>query len=276
RAVLHAVGSRRAALFGVSEGGPMCSLFAATYPEQTEALVMVGTYARRLRAPDYPWAPPQEEREAFCREILQRWGGPGGLETRAPSAAAAAAFREWWATYLRMGASPAAAVALTRMNAQIDVRHVLPTVRVPTLVLHRTGDRCLLVEEGRYVASLVPDARFVELPGDDHLPFVGDQDALLDEIERFLTVARARAESHRVLRRIRCGGLAASTRPGAADPATIARLQALVAAEAQRLRGRDLPSSAEQALAAFDGPARAIRCARAIADEAARQGLSVG
>ena len=173
RAVLSAAGSRRAVLLGVSEGGPMCSLFAATYPDQTEALIMIGTYARRLRAPDYPWAPTHEEREAFCREILEHWGGPVGIETRAPSVAADPAFREWWAAYLRMGASPAAAVALTRMNAQIDVRHVLPTIRVPTLVLHRTGDRCLLVEEGRYVASLVPGARFVELPGDDHLPFVG-------------------------------------------------------------------------------------------------------
>ena len=196
RAVLNAVGSRRAVLLGVSEGGPMCSLFAATYPEQTEALIMIGTYARRLRAADYPWGPTHEEREAFCRDILEHWGGPVGIETRAPSLAADPAFREWWAAYLRMGASPAAAVALTRMNAQIDVRHVLPTIRVPTLVLHRTGDRCLLVEEGRYVASLIPSARFVELPGDDHLPFVGDQDALLDEIERFLTV-RASARANR-------------------------------------------------------------------------------
>src|SRR5262249_58673444 len=137
------------------------------------------------------------------------------------------------------------------------VRHVLPTVRVPTLVLHRTGDRCLLVEEGRYVASLVPDARFVELPGDDHLPFVGDQDALIDEIERFLTVARARGESHRVLATILGARLAASA-PGAPDPATIARLRALVAAEAPRLRGRALPPPAGQAPAALDGPARAV------------------
>src|SRR5262245_60859104 len=156
RAVMHAAQSRRAALLGVSEGGPMCSLFAATYPEQTEALIMIGTYARRLRASDYPWAPTEEEREAFCRDILEGWGGPVGIEARAPSVANDPAFREWWATYLRMGASPAGAVALTRMNARIDVRQVLPTIRVPTLVLHRSGDRCLLVEEGRYVASLIP------------------------------------------------------------------------------------------------------------------------
>ena len=119
---------------------------------------MIGTYARRLRAPDYPWAPTREQREAFFEEIVDNWGGPVGIDERAPSVANDPAFREWWASYLRMGASPAAALALTRMNAEIDVRHMLPTIRVPTLVLHRTGDRCLLVEEGRYVASLIPGA----------------------------------------------------------------------------------------------------------------------
>jgi pimeloyl-ACP methyl ester carboxylesterase/DNA-binding winged helix-turn-helix (wHTH) protein/class 3 adenylate cyclase len=274
RAVLNAAGSRRAVLLGVSEGGPMCSLFAATHPDQTEALIMIGTYARRLRAADYPWAPTHEEREAFCRDILEHWGGPVGIETRAPSRAADPAFREWWATYLRMGASPAAAVALTRMNAQIDVRHVLPTIRVPTLVLHRTGDRCLLVEEGRYVASLIPGARFVELPGDDHLPFVGDQDALLDQIERFLTVERARAESNRVLATILCATLSGS-RPARPTASEIDRLQALVAAHTRRFRGRDLPPAGARAFSAFDGPARAIRCGRSIVDEASHLGIAL-
>ncbi len=275
RAVLNAAGSRRAVLLGVSEGGPMCSLFAATYPEQTEALVMIGTYARRLRAPDYPWAPTHEEREAFCRDILEHWGGPVGIETRAPSLAADPAFREWWAAYLRMGASPAAAVALTRMNAQIDVRHVLPTIRVPTLVLHRTGDRCLLVEEGRYVASLIPSARFVELPGDDHLPFVGDQDRLLDEIERFLTFERTRGESNRVLATILCATFSGS-RPIQPTASEIDRLQALVAAQTQRFRGRDLQRAGDRAFSAFDGPARAIRCGRSIVDEASHLGMALG
>jgi pimeloyl-ACP methyl ester carboxylesterase/DNA-binding winged helix-turn-helix (wHTH) protein/class 3 adenylate cyclase len=275
RAVMNAAGSRRAVLLGVSEGGPMCSLFAATYPDQTEALIMIGTYARRLRAADYPWAPTHEEREAFCRDILEHWGGPVGIETRAPSVAADPEFREWWAAYLRMGASPAAAVALTRMNAQIDVRHVLPTIRVPTLVLHRTGDRCLLVEEGRYVASLIPGARFVELPGDDHLPFVGDQDALHDEIERFLTVQRARGESNLVLATILCVTFSASRSVGP-SLSEIDRLHALVAGETHRFRGRDLPSAGDRAFSAFDGPARAIRCGRAIVEEASHLGLAIG
>jgi hypothetical protein len=274
RAVLDAVGSRRAVLLGVSEGGPMCSLFAATHPDKTEALIMIGTYARRLRAPDYPWAPTQEEREAFCREILDRWGGPVGIEVRAPSLAGDPAFRDWWATYLRMGASPAAAVALTRMNAEIDVRHVLPTIRVPTLVIHRSGDRCLRVEEGRYVASLIPHARFVELPGDDHLPFVGDQDAIVDEIERFLTGTRTRAQPNQVLATILCASAAPS--PHASNGAATARLHGLVNAEAHRFGGRVAPPTGDRIFAAFDGPARAIRCARSIVDEAARHGLSLG
>ncbi|MDQ3686093.1 MAG: alpha/beta fold hydrolase, partial [Acidobacteriota bacterium] len=183
RAVLDAVGSERAAICSISEGGPMSALFAATYPEKTAALVMIGTYAKRIRDDDYPWAPTAAAREHFFDEIRQHWGGPVGLEERAPSVAADARFREWWATYLRMGASPGAAVALTKMNAEIDVRHVLPTIRVPTLVLHRTGDLCLKVEEGRYVAERIPGAKFVELPGVDHLPFVGNQDEILDEVE---------------------------------------------------------------------------------------------
>ena len=135
----------------------MCALFAATYPNRTEALVMIGTYARRdPRAPTTRGRRPTSSARRSAGRFVERWGGPVGIEERAPSMAADPAFRDWWATYLRMGASPAAAVALTRMNAQIDIRHILPTVRVPALVLHRTGDQCLRVEEGRYVASLIP------------------------------------------------------------------------------------------------------------------------
>jgi pimeloyl-ACP methyl ester carboxylesterase/DNA-binding winged helix-turn-helix (wHTH) protein len=272
RAVLDAVGSQRAVLLGVSEGGPMCSLFAATYPGKTEALIMIGTYARRLRAPDYPWAPSREERENFCREILEHWGGPVGIEARAPSAAADPAFRDWWATFIRMGASPAAAVSLTRMNAQIDVRHILPSIQVPTLVLHRTGDRCLRVEEGRYVASLIPGARFVELPGEDHLPFVGDQDALLDEIEQFLASTRDRVESNRVLATILC---ARPTQAGGqVPPSSIDQLHDVVAAEAHRFGG-SVQRSADCIFAMFDGPARAIRCGCAISAAADRRDIDL-
>ena len=270
RAVLDAVGSTRAALLGVSEGGPMSALFAATYPNRTEALVMFGTYARRMRAPDYPWAPTAEQREAFCQEIVDRWGGPVGVEERAPSKAADPAFREWWAAYLRMGASPSAAVELTRMNAQIDIRHILPTVRVPALVLHRTGDHCLKVAEGRYVASLIPGARFIELPGDDHLPFVGDQNQVLDAIESFLNGLHAPVESNRKLATILCVA-AASERtvpPGG-------RLKEMVATEAALFGGSDVEAADTRVCAFFDGPARAIRCGFAIAAAARQAGLPV-
>jgi pimeloyl-ACP methyl ester carboxylesterase len=269
RAVMDAVGSKSAALLGVSEGGPMCGLFAATYPEKAEALVMIGTYAKRVRSDDYPWGATREEREAFDAEIVRGWGGPVGIETRAPGRAADPEFRRWWASYLRMGASPGAALGLTRMNAEIDVRQVLPTVRVPTLVLHRTQDRCLRVEEGRYVASLVPGARMVELPGDDHLPFVGDQDAMLDEIEAFLRGVRERPQADTALATVLCVHL-----PG--EPphaATAADFSAFVAREVQWFRGRALRASAGGSFALFDGPARAIRCAASLGEIAERLGL---
>jgi DNA-binding winged helix-turn-helix (wHTH) protein/pimeloyl-ACP methyl ester carboxylesterase/class 3 adenylate cyclase len=260
RAVMAAAGSREAVLLGVSEGGPMCSLFATTYPEKTRALVMIGTYAKRIRADDYPWAPTRDAREAFFEEIRTKWGGPVGIETRAPSRATDPAFRAWWSHYLRQGASPGAALTLTQMNAEIDVRDVLPLVRVPTLVLHRTGDRCLLVDEGRYVASLVPGAQFVELPGDDHLPFVGDQDAIVDEVSRFVTAAARREPHDRVLATVLCATLDGPR--GAADNRSLA---AHVRREVAWLRGRGLTFTSDGFFAAFDGPARAIACARALA-----------
>ena len=269
RAVLDAVGSRRAVLLGVSEGGPMCSLFAAMHPKQTEALIMIGTYARRLRTADYPWAPTRDQREAFFRDIIENWGGPVGVEQRAPSVARDPAFRDWWASFLRMGASPAAAVALTKMNAEIDVRHILPTVRVPTLVLHRAGDRCVLAAEGRYVAGLIPAASYVELPGDDHLPFVGDQAALLDEIERFLAQRRAHVDADRVLVTILCGA-AANARRRASDSSAMNRLKQLMEERAPEFGGSGIRVSDDRVFVAFDGPARAIRCGCAISAEARR------
>lgn len=269
RAVLDAVGSRRAVLLGISEGGPMCSLFAAMHPKQTEALIMIGTYARRLRTADYPWAPTREQREAFFREIIEHWGGPVGVEQRAPSVARDPAFRDWWASFLRMGASPAAAVALTKMNAEIDVRHILPTVRVPTLVLHRAGDRCVLAAEGRYVAGLIPAATYVELPGDDHLPFVGDQAALLDEIEKFLAQRRAHVDADRVLVTILCGAVANATRRPS-DSAALNRLKQLMEDRAAEFGGSAIRVSDDRVFVAFDGPARAIRCGCAISAEARR------
>ena len=280
RAVMDAVGSERAALIGVSEGGPMCSLFAATYPEKTLALVMIGTYAKRVRDSEYPWAPTVEERKHFFEEIRQHWGGPVGVEERAPTVAHDPRFREWWATYLRMGASPGAALALTQMNAEIDVRHVLPSVHVPTLVIHRSEDLCLKVEEGRYVARRIPGARYVEMPGRDHLPFVGDQDAILDEVEEFLTGARHAHEPDRVLATVLFTRIVESKERAARVGAgrwqgLIQSLRAYVRKEIEWFRGREIDMVGDRPLAIFDGPARAVRCAYAIVEYASRLGVEM-
>ena len=275
RAVMNAVGSERAALCGVSEGGPMCSLFAATYPEKTLALVMIGTYAKRIRDAEYPWGPTTEQREEFFEVMRRQWGGPVGIDERAPSVAGDPKFREWWATYLRSGASPGAAVALTKMNAEIDVRNVLPSIRVPSLVIHRTDDQCLKVQEGRFVADRIPGAKFVEFPGNDHLPFVGDQDAILDEMEEFLTGVRHTLEPDTVLATV------LFTRIASVDERLkqsnweelLRRLRAHIAKEIEWFRGREIDMVGERPLAIFDGPARAVRCALAITEYASRLGV---
>ncbi len=278
RAVMDAVGSERAVLVGVSEGGPMCSLFAATYPERTTALVMFGTYAKRIWEKDYPWAPTSDQREAFFDVVRRDWGTAVGLEERAPTMAQDEEFRNWWATYLRMGASPGAAVALTKMNAEIDVRNVLPTIRVPTLVIHRSGDRCLKVEEGRFVASQIPACKYVELDGIDHLPFVGNQEIVLDEIEEFLTGVRHSDEYDRVLATVMNIKIV-DPEAHAAEilnwKRLIERSGVYVSHQIQLFKGNEVSFDENGILATFDGPARAIRCASAITDSALRLGLRV-
>jgi class 3 adenylate cyclase len=258
----------------------MCSLFAATYPEKTSALVMIGTYAKRLRDADYPWAPTTEERQHFFEEIRAHWGGPVGIDERAPSMASDPQFRQWWATYLRMGASPGAALALTQMNAEIDVRHVLPSIYVPTLVIHRTEDQCLKVEEGRYVAERIPGAKYIELAGQDHLPFVGDQDAILDEVEEFLTGVRHRLEPDRVLATVLFTRIVDSPAYAARLGETrwqelVQRLRAYIGNQIEWFRGREVDMIGNRPLAIFDGPARAVRCACAIIEYSSRLGVEM-
>ncbi|HEY5445034.1 MAG TPA: alpha/beta fold hydrolase [Pyrinomonadaceae bacterium] len=274
RAVMEAVGSEKAALVGVSEGGPMCSLFAATYPEKTLALVMIGTYAKRICDDEYPWAPTTEQRQHFFEEMREQWGGPVGVEERAPSVANDPKFRDWWATYLRMGASPGAAVALTQMNAEIDVRRVLPTIRVPSLVIHRTGDLLLNIDEGRFVADCIPGSKFVELPGDDHLPFVGDQDAILDEVEEFLTGVRHSLEPDTVLATVLFTRIV-SAKDNRNWDNLLRRLRVQIGKEINWFRGREIDMVGDRPLAIFDGPARAIRCAMAIVEYASRLGVEM-
>ncbi|MCW5956092.1 MAG: alpha/beta fold hydrolase [Pyrinomonadaceae bacterium] len=274
RAVMDAVGSERAVLVGVSEGGPMCALFAATYPERTSGVVMFGTYAKRIWDADYPWAPTITVRNAFFDLVKRDWGKPVGIEDRAPSMAADPEFRRWWAEYLRMGASPSAAVALTKMNADIDVRDILPLVRVPTLVMHRSGDKCLKVEEGRYVAEKISGARFVELDGIDHLPFVGDQEEVLREIEDFVAGLNPDGMYDRVLATvmsIKLEDVAAFRK----DKELSAKTRELAGRKLESFKGREVSYGDGRLLAAFDGPARAIRCASAIAESAASAGIAI-
>jgi pimeloyl-ACP methyl ester carboxylesterase len=280
RAVLDAAGSERAALLGHSEGGPMCLLFAATYPERTVALVLIGTYARRLVGDGYPFGAEPEAYDSFLREIADGWGGAVGLEARAPSLVDDTRFRTWWSDYLRMSASPGAALALTRMNGEIDVRPALETIGVPTLVVHRTGDRSLPVEGARYLAERIRGARLVELPGIDHLPFVGDQDAILDEIEEFLTGVRRGADVDRVLATVLFTDIVGSTewavRLGDREWRDLLDSHHLLVRRAlESWRGLEVDTAGDGFLATFDGPARAIRCACAIRDAVRGLGLEI-
>lgn len=263
RAVMDEIGSGAAVLCGISEGGPMCALFAATYPERTRGVVMIGSYARRLRGDGYPWGSTPESRERFCDDILRNWGGPVGIAERAPSKATDPAFRDWWAAYLRHGASPSAAVALTRMNAEIDVRSILATIRVPTLVVHRVGDKCLVIEEGRYLASRIPGSRLVELPGDDHLPFVGDQDAVLGPIAEFCAALPRSGSKVPALATVLALQIVPPTQAdavalGDGEP----RFRALALRDTGISEGRSLTTGGGRLVATFDGPARAVQVAR--------------
>ena len=279
-AVCDAVGSDRAALLGVSEGAPMCALFAATYPGRTTAIILFGGYARRLEAPDYPIGSSLEAREAFHEEIARDWGGPVGLDIRAPSRIHDERFRANWARYLRMGASPAAVLALTRMNAEIDVRPILGSIRVPTLVVHRSGDRTIPVEAGRYLAEHIPKASLVEVPGDDHLPWIGDPDRVLGEIEEFLTGVRHQAEPDRVLATVLFTDIVGSTKRAAelGDKAWGELLHAhhaVVREQLARYGGHEMGTAGDGFLATFDGPARAARCGLAIASAVRQLGLEI-
>jgi pimeloyl-ACP methyl ester carboxylesterase len=278
RAVLDAVDCEEAALFGFSEGGLMSVLFAATYPERISALALYGTFAKRIRTPDYPWAPSTEDRAVELEELERNWSVRMDLDNLAPSEDDA--FKDRLATYFRRSASPGAALALMRMNTQLDVRDVLPSIQAPTLVLHRTNDRDVKVEEGRWIASQIPGATFVELPGDSHTLWAGNTDEVVDEIEEFLTGARRGPEPDRVLATVLFTDIVGST-----EQATklgdrrwrglLEQHHEIVRRQLERYQGREVDTAGDGFLATFDGPARAIRCASAIQTEIGRIGLQV-
>ena len=280
RAVMDAAGSERAALFGFSEGGNLSVTFAATHPERISALVTFGIFAKRTWSEDYPWAPKPGEREQVYEMVERDWSGAMDLSRLVPSKAGDQVFLTRLASYLRRSSSPGAAVALLRMNTQIDIRAVLPTLRIPTLVLHRTGDCDANIEEGRWIASQIPGARFVELPGQDHLPWVGDQESVLDEVEEFLTGVRPVSESNRVLATVLFTDIVGSTELAArlGDGAWRTLLDShhsLVRKQLARFRGREIKTVGDSFLATFDGPARAVHCAHQIQQAAAELGLRI-
>src|SRR5712672_422098 len=216
--ILNEVGSDRAALFGISEGGPMSLLYAATYPERTSALVLYGTYARRSWAPDYTFGWTDAQWSTLLNDIEQHWGTTDAMSLLmwAPSLAGNKHALEQIAAYFRASASPGAASAIMRMNREIDVRDILPVTRVPTLVLHRTDERVIDVKHARYMAQQIPRARLIELSGQDHVAWVGNQDAILDEVEEFVTGHRQAAEPDRVLATVLFVDIAGSTERAAA------------------------------------------------------------
>jgi class 3 adenylate cyclase len=275
RAVMDAVDSKRAALFGISEGGAMSLLFAATYPERTQALVLFGAYAH------FPtWVLPPDRFERFLEMVDQSWGTAASLSAFAPTKVTDERFRQWWARFERLGASPSAAIMLMRMNSQIDVRHVLPAIRVPSLILHRVGDTRVNVEGGRYLASNIPGSKYVELSGIDHVLWAGDVDQVADEIEEFLTGTHREVEPDRVLATVLFTDLVDSTkRAGEMGDrrwrALLDQHDEIVRREINRFRGRVIKTLGDGFLATFDGPARAVRCAGAIVEAVRGLGLEI-
>jgi pimeloyl-ACP methyl ester carboxylesterase len=281
-AVMDAAGSQRAALFGVSEGGPMSILFAASYPQRVSALILYGSYAKRAWAPDYAFGWKAERWDAVLSNIERNWGTPTGIDLNmwAPSIANDEQLANAAAAYFRAAASPGAALAVMKMNREIDVREILPSVRVPTLILHRKDERVIHVDNARYMAQRILSAKLVELPGVDHSPWIGDIETLVQETEEFLTGARHAAEIERVLATVLFTDIVESTERAAALGdrkwrELLENYQSLVRQQLGEFRGREIDTAGDGFLAAFDGPARAIRCAAAVRDRARSQGLEI-
>jgi pimeloyl-ACP methyl ester carboxylesterase len=280
QAVMDAAGVERAALFGISEGGPASVLFAATYPERTSALVLYGSTPRFRTDTDISWGATDEQVELVLADVFARWGEGALLEAFAPSATGDAQMEEVWGRFQRAGASPAMARGVMSALFEIDVRDVLPSIRVPTLILHRVGDQIAPVEGARLMAEKVPDARLVEFEGTDHVPFTGDFEPVMDEMEEFLTGTRHARPLDRVLATVMFTDIVGSTRR-AADAGDrrwrelIGRHDELTRRQLERFRGREVKTLGDGFLATFDGPARAIECACAIRDGVAPLGLEV-
>jgi len=279
RAVMDAVGLERGVVFGTSEGGAMSLLFTVTYPERVQALILYGAYARQVAAPDYPEGISPEIAKDRKEALRTRWGQGIMASVMAPERVADPAFLEQQARWERLSASPGAVVALYQMICEIDVRHLLNAVRVPTLILHREGDP-IHAPQSRFLGRHIPGARMVELPGKEYYPFFGDQDALFGEIEEFLTGTRSRSEVDRVLATVLFTDIIDSTRRAVelGDQKwreLLVRHHTLIRDELKRFRGREIDTAGDGFFAAFDGPARAIRAAVAIVGKLLKLGIRV-
>lgn len=284
-AVMDAADSRRAILFGESDGGPLCALFAATYPDRALGLVMHGPDVRAAWASDAPWGMTSEDFAAEVENIERGWGTGrferGFVEEIAPSMVGDEDFLKSTTTYFRQSASPGAAMALNRMWYAIDIRDVISAVWVPTLILNRTSAILNPVEESRYLAERLPSAEYIELPGADHLPWVGDQDALLEHVERFVSSTRdEEASLDRVLATVLFTDIVDSTAMAvatgdAAWKALAERHHGFVRALLARYRGVEVDTAGDGFFATFDGPARAVRCASEIVQTVRPLGIEV-
>jgi pimeloyl-ACP methyl ester carboxylesterase len=272
RAVMDAAGSQRAALYGLSEGGPMSILFAATYPERVRALVLNGTMARSTEAPDYPEGAAQRATLDQLRNCVDTaWGEGRTFELFAPKYVASEPLRRAWGRVERMAMSPGAARTYLSVLYDIDVRAAVKAIHVPSLVIHRTGDRAVPVAGARWLARNLPGARYVEQPGDDHIPWGGDASGLLDEVQEFLTGSRGETEMDRVLATVLFTDIVGSTEQATAAGdhrwrETLDRHDAVIRQQVERFRGRLVKSTGDGSLATFDGPARSIRAACAVRD----------
>jgi class 3 adenylate cyclase len=288
RAVMDAAGSERAALLGIDSGGMMSAVFAATYPERTAGLVLCGTAARTLWAPDHPWGPTEAEHLRMIDRYERFWGTPEHttevLEQYSPSAGADEDTLRVWGSYFRQSASPGEIGAFERMRMLIDIRDVLSAIHVPTLVAHRRGDRVVDIRAGRFLADRIAGARFLELSGDDHSPFpagsAGELVAVVRDFLSELSTAGPGEEHDRILATVLFTDIAGSTAKAAelGDARWRQLLQqhhATVRRELTRHRGLEVETTGDGFFASFDGPARAIRCAQAITESVQQLGLEV-
>ena len=282
QAVLDAIGCKQAALLGVSEGGPMCLLYAATYPQRTSALVIYGSYAKRSRAPDYPFGWDDQQWQRVLEDIERNWGSPQSLNIgmRTEGIVDDPLRADRVAAYFRASASPGAAAAIMRMNRDIDVRHVLSATRVPTLILHRTGDPVIEVGHARYLGQHIPGAKLIEFDEAIHPPWSGNRDDILDTVEQFLTGGHRVREPERLLTTVLFADIVGSTERVAAigdNPwrELLNEFYVQVRELLQHYRGREVSTAGDGFLAAFDGPARAIRCANALGDAIRPLGVKV-